>query len=86
VITTTNNLRIVSTSDAVLTLPSDAAGRMASLDLLMSSREDAYDEMRRLVPGLAWSAAERVELTVRQRVATERFEELNRQVRGFRSL
>jgi hypothetical protein len=68
----------------VLTRP-DAESWMAHLDLLMSSREDAYEDMRRSIPGLAWSAAERVDLTSRQQAATARFDELNRLVRDYRS-
>lgn len=67
-------------------MPALVGRRMANLDLLMDCRENAYDEMRRLVPGLAWSAEERAELSLAQRAATERFEELNRQVRSFRSI
>jgi hypothetical protein len=59
---------------------------MAHLNLLMSSREDAYEEMRRAIPGLAWTLADRAELTARQIAAKARFDELNRQVRGFRSV
>jgi hypothetical protein len=59
---------------------------MANLDLLMSSREEAYEEMRLAIPGLAWTLADRVELTARQIAAKERFDELNRLVRGFRSV
>lgn len=81
-----SHLSALTDPTAALTGPMMAAGRMANLDLLMDRREDAYEAMRRLVPGLAWSLAERAEMTALQLAATERFEELNRQVRSFRSV
>jgi hypothetical protein len=59
--------------------------RMANLDRLMQCREDAYNEMRRVVPQLAGDPSRMGRLTSRQVAATELFEGLDAAIRDFRS-